>query len=320
MKQTVVAIIQKPPVILDLAASIDRAVSYIDESSAGGANLVVFPETWLTCYPAWAFGLAGWGDITGRYWHGRLLTESPSLEDDDLRSIREAAARNRVNVVLGLNERHGRTLYNSAITFGTNGEILNVHRKLVPTHTERIIWAAGDAAGLVASDTPAGRLGTLICWEHWMPLARQTLHADNEDIHVSLWPDTPEIHQIAARSYAFEGRCFVVSAGLYLHTSDVPSDLLEFYRQGVGPSAPEEGILFDGGSSIIDPLGQWMVGPVRNENTIVFGTLDFTMLNEARHDFDVTGHSARHDVFELTVNNRRPRPVVRRPERDAQEL
>lgn len=311
--QTVVAIIQKPPVILDLAASIARAVSYIEESSAGGAELVVFPETWLTCYPAWAFGLAGWGDTTGRYWHGRLLSESPSLETDDLRSIRNVAARNKISVVLGMNERHGRTLYNSAVTIGTQGEILNVHRKLMPTHTERIIWAPGDAAGLVATDTPAGRLGTLVCWEHWMPLARQTLHADNEDIHVSLWPDIPEMHQIASRAYAFEGRCFVISAGLYLHTSDVPADLLDFYQHGVGPDAPSEGVLFDGGSSIIDPLGQSVVDPVRSEATVIFGTLDLNMLNEARHDFDVAGHSARHDIFELTVNNKRPEPITRDP-------
>lgn len=313
MDSTVVAVVQKPPAVLDLSTSIERAVNYIDEGSAGGADLVVFPETWLTCYPAWAFGLAGWGDERGRYWHGRLIAESPSLQSDDLLPIRDAAARNQVTVVLGLNERERRTLYNSAVTIGPQGEILNVHRKLVPTHTERTIWAGGDAAGLSAVDTPAGRLGNLVCWEHWMPLARHTLHATGEDIHVSLWPDTPEMHQIAARSYAFEGRCFVISAGLYLHTRDVPEDLLSAYRLGVGPDAPEDGILFDGGTSIIDPFGDWVVQPVREENTIVFATLDLSILNGAHHDFDVAGHSARHDVFELAVNNRRPDPVVMRP-------
>ena len=202
-----VAIVQRPPALLDLAASFDRAVAAVEE--ADGADLVVFPETWLTGYPAWVFGMAGWGDPEGRAWYARLLRESPAVgapddRDDGLASLRAAAERTRTSIVIGLNERVGGTLFNSLATIGPDGALLNLHRKLVPTHTERIVWAPGDAAGLRAVDTPVGRLGGLVCWEHWMPLARQALHADGEQVHVAAWPDIPELHEIAARGYARE--------------------------------------------------------------------------------------------------------------------
>ncbi|BDZ45624.1 nitrilase-related carbon-nitrogen hydrolase [Naasia aerilata] len=203
-----VAIVQRPPVLLDLAATLDRAVEAIEE--AADADLVVFPETWVTGYPAWVFGMAGWGDPEGRRWYGRLLRESPVVggaddSDDDLAPVRAAARRAGTTVVLGINERSGGTLYNSLATVGPDGRLLNLHRKLVPTHTERIVWAQGDGAGLRAVDTPAGRVGGLVCWEHWMPLARQALHSEGEQIHVAAWPDMPELHELAARTYAREG-------------------------------------------------------------------------------------------------------------------
>ncbi|GAA1324847.1 carbon-nitrogen hydrolase family protein [Leucobacter albus] len=317
MTHQTVAIIQHPPAVLDLAASIERAVAHITEAADHGAQLIVFPETWLTCYPAWAFGMAGWDDAEARRWHARLLAESPVLDpspagDDALAELRAVAASRQVTVMMGLNERapRGGTLYNSLVTIGPDGSTLNLHRKLVPTHSERIIWGAGDAAGLRAVDTPVGRLGGLVCWEHWMPLARQTLHASGEQIHVAAWPETSEIHLIAARSYAFEGRCFVLSAGLFLAVEDLPEPLREPFRVGVGPSAPTTGLLFDGGSSIIGPDGNWVVEPVRGTAGIVYGEIDLTAIERAHHDLDVVGHSARNDVFELRVDARRRDGVV----------
>ena len=217
-----------------------------------------------------------------------------------------------VTVVVGLNERSstGGTLYNSLATIGPDGTLLNLHRKLVPTHTERIVWGLGDAAGLRVVDTPAGRLGGLVCWEHWLPLARQVLHADGEQLHVAAWPDLPEIHETAARSYAFEGRCFVVSAGLYLSVDDVPAELLDAYRAGLGAGVGSDGVLFDGGSAVVGPDGEWVVEPVRGRAELVVARLDLAAIDRAHQDLDVVGHYARDDLFELRVDTRRRRGVV----------
>ncbi|MGW3168201.1 carbon-nitrogen hydrolase family protein [Streptomyces sp. NPDC001142] len=312
MTQTTVAIVQQPPALLDLEESVRRAVGHITEAAQAGATLVVFPETWLTCYPAWVFGLAGWQDGTARHWHARLLDQSPVLDpeggDDSLSPIRAAARESGVTVVLGLNERAGKasgSLYNSLITIGRDGGTLNLHRKLTPTHTERIVWAAGDGAGLRVVDTPAGRIGSLVCWEHFNPLARHALHAQNEEIHVAVWPDMPESHRIAARSYALEGRCFVVSAGQVLSTDGIPADLLAAYRAGVGPDAPESGLLLNGGSSIAGPDGSWIVEPVFDEARIITATLETGRRYEESLDLDVAGHYARPDVFQLTIDRGR---------------
>lgn len=306
-----VAIVQHPPAVLNLAESLRRAAGHIADAASRGAKLVVFPETWLGGYPAWVFGLAGWRDEVAQHWYGRLLAESPVIDDspkDDLAVLRDAARESDVTVVMGLNERAGRasgTLYNSLITIGPDGMTLNLHRKLSPTHTERIVWGAGDAAGLRVVDTPVGRIGGLICWEHWNPLARQALHAQEEQIHVASWPDVPEMHHIASRSYAFEGRCFVLCAGQYLTTDDIPAELLEAYRAGVGPDAPEQGMLFDGGSGIVGGDGSWLVEPLIGEAGTIVASIDLSLRDAQQHDLDVAGHYARPDVLQLTVDRRR---------------
>ncbi|MFI1018348.1 carbon-nitrogen hydrolase family protein [Streptomyces sp. NPDC020965] len=314
----VVAVVQQPPALLDLQESVRRATNHVLTAAGSGATLIVFPETWLTGYPAWVFGLAGWRDSTAQRWHARLLEESPVLDPsggdhDDLAPLRAAAREAGATVVLGLNERpspSSGSLYNSLLTIGPDGRTQNLHRKVSPTHTERIVWAAGDGAGIRVVPTPAGRVGGLVCWEHFHPLARQALHAQDEEIHVAVWPDMPESHLIAARSYALEGRCFVVSAGLILSTDDVPADLLDAYRAGVGPDAPESGLLFDGGSSIAGPDGSWLVAPVFGEARVITATVPIGRRYEEVLDLDVAGHYARPDVFQLSVDRRRTTGVT----------
>lgn len=309
------AIVQQPAALLDLAESVRRATDAIIRASADGARLVVFPEAWLTGYPAWVFGLAGWKDPAAQHWHRLLLEQSPVIDPagggDDLEPIRVAAASAGVAVVIGVNERAGRTggtIFNSSVTIGPDGRTANLHRKLTPTHTERIVWAAGDGAGLRAVDVAGTRVGALVCWEHFNPLARQALHAGGEEIHVAHWPDMPEGHRIAARSYALEGRCFVISAAQIIDATDVPADLLQAFRAGIGPDAPTEGWLFNGGSSFVAPDGSWIVPPVFDQARIIMAELDLNLRYEESLDLDVAGHYSRPDVLTLTVNRRRPPP------------
>ncbi|BAI72698.1 aliphatic nitrilase [Azospirillum sp. B510] len=295
-------IVQDTPPLLDLAAGIAMARTAIRDAAEDGADLIVFPETWLGGYPSWVFGMAGWDSAEARSWFGRLVEASLVLDSPQGAVLCEAARDAGITVVMGVNERaraSSATIFNSLVTIGPDGRILNVHRKLLPTHTERIVWAPGDGAGLRAVATPAGRIGGLVCWEHWHPLARQALHADDEQIHVAVWPDMPSSHQLACRSYAFEGRCFVVSAGTYLPVERVPEALRQAFITGLGG---QDGL--QGGSGVVGPDGEYLVGPVFGGETVV-ATIDLADTIRFKHDLDVVGHYDRRDVFQLTVNRRR---------------
>lgn len=308
------AIVQRPARLHDLTASLEIAAQAIAEAAAGGADLVVFPETWLTGYPGWAFSCTSWGNRRARDLYAAMLRESVVVPDD-IDALRGAAATHDVSVVIGVNERSERgsgTLYNSLVTIAPDGEVVNVHRKLVPTHAEKIVWAPGDAAGLRAVDLPVGRVGGLVCWEHWNPLARAALHADYEQIHVAVWPDLTEEHLLAARSYAFEGRCYVIAAGLLLPYEAVPEDMREEYAAALGEDhrvGPGEHY-FAGGSAVIGPEGEWILEPQRGVEGIVYADLDVDGLPGLHLDLDATGHYARPDVLRLTVDRRRLRTVA----------
>lgn len=313
------ALVQHPPRVLDLAGSVELARSLVLEASRHGAELVVFPETWLTAYPAWVFGRAGWGDPVAREWYQRLLDNSPHLDvqvnnvesDDALAPLRRACQQTGVTVVLGINERprpSAGSLYNSLVTIDDQGSIANVHRKLVPTHTERIVWAPGDAAGLRVLQRPFGRLGGLICWEHWQPMFRQALHMQDEQVHVAAWPDLSSAHELASRSYAFEGRCFVVAVANMLSISDVPEAMRDSFRAGLDAAQSESEWLFDGGAGVIGPDGDWCAAPVRGEVGVVYAEYDVAAALGLKHDLDVAGHYSRPDLFHLAVDQRRLDP------------
>jgi predicted amidohydrolase len=203
-----------------------------------------------------------------------------------------------LTLVIGVNERviegPGRgTLYNTVLTFGPSGELLNRHRKLVPTFNERLIWGPGDGNSLQVAQTPAGRVGSLICWEHWMPLVRQTLHVAGEDIHVALWPSVKEMYQIAARHYAFEGRCFVLSVGSIMRRQDLPRELE--LAPAIAQSNNE--FILSGGSSIVGPDGQYVAGPSFDSEVIILARINLERIREESMTLDVTGHYNRPDLF-----------------------
>ena len=318
---TRVAIAQITPSILDVQTGAERAAAAIREAAAEGAGLVAFAESWLGGYPAWAFAHAEWDDPTGRGLYGELLDSSVVIDRapaglevpaDALGPIRRAARDTGTVVVMGMNERpgpHSGTVYNSLVTIGDRGEVRNVHRKTTPTLTEKLVHAPGDAAGIRAIDTAAGRVGGLICWEHWSPLARAAAHATDAQIHVAAWPDFPESHALATRSYAFEGRTFVLAAAQYLPIDAVPERLRASFAAGAGaePGAP----FFAGGSAIAAPDGTWLLEPQFDTEGIFVHDLDLDTIAPAHYDLDVTGHYARPDLFELRVHDRRAASVTR---------
>jgi predicted amidohydrolase len=303
-----VAIVQAE-VASDLARGIERTRALTSDAVRDGAALVVFPETWLPGYPAWldvCRDVALWDHEPVKRVFARMAENSVVVGGESGKALAEIAREHQVTLVIGITERveanAGRgTLYNALLTFGPDGALLNHHRKLVPTYTERMVWGPGDAQGLGAVETPAGRVGGLICWEHWMPLARQAMHESGEDIHVAAWPTAHEMHQVASRQYAFEGRCFVLAAGSLMRASALPAELEPHPNRVASP----EQLVLRGGSAIIGPDGAYLAGPVYDATCTLHAELDLRRVREESMSLDVAGHYHRPDCLELIVTRRR---------------
>jgi nitrilase len=313
------AAIVQAEVPMTLAAGLAQAGELTRAAARDGATLVVFPETWLPGYPIWLdvcrdAGL--WNHAPVKAVFRRLADESVAVPGPAATTLGQIARENRVTLVIGVSERvdvgpgQG-TLYNSILTFGPDGELLNHHRKLMPTYTERMVWGAGDADGLRAVAMPGDgretRVGSLVCWEHWMPLARQALHESGEDIHVALWPTVHEMHQVASRQYAFEGRCFVLAAGSLMRASALPTELEPHPGKVTGPDQ----WVMRGGSAIIGPDGSYIADPVYETHAILITDLDLDRVREERMTLDVSGHYSRPELLELRVTRSGRRPVDR---------
>lgn len=303
------AIIQARSVYYDLDASVAKAVEWIEKAAALGAQIVTLGETWLPGYPAWLDccpGAALWDYPPTKKVFARLYENSVTVPGAVVQTLCQLARQMSIVLVIGVNERvvsgpGNGTLYNSLLTIDATGEVVNHHRKLMPTYTERLVWGQGDGAGLRATETAVGRVGGLVCWEHWMPLARQALHLSGEQLHIAVWPTVKEMHQVASRHYAFEGRCFVLAAGSIMPASDLPAEL---EKPAELLQAPET-LLQRGGSAIIAPDGRYLAGPVFDEETILVAELDLAEIVQEHMTLDVTGHYARPDVFDFAVKRQR---------------
>ena len=304
---TRVAVVQAAPVFMDLDGSMEKARSLIRDAASRGAELVAFPEAWLPGYPAWLDSCrdaALWDHAPTKHVFARLVENSVVVPSSHTEALSSLAKEFGIALSIGINERvkegpgHG-TLYNSNLLFNSDGALVNCHRKIMPTFTERMIWGMGDGASLQAANTSAGRVGALICWEHWMPLARQVLHVSREEVHIAAWPWVKEMNLVASRHYAFEGRCFVLACGGIMRARDLPQEMepLESLR-----SQPDA-LLLRGGSAIVGPDGKVLAGPIFDEETILIAELDFSSITRESLTLDVTGHYARPDVFDLRLKS-----------------
>jgi nitrilase len=306
-----IAIVQRAPVFLNRAATLAMAVAAVEEAALAGARLVVFPEAFVPGYPAWLWRLRPGNDmgLTERL-HARLRADAVDLEGDDLMSLREAAARREVTVVCGLNERSrafgGGTLYNSVVVIGADGALANRHRKLMPTNPERMVWGFGDASGLKVIDTPCGRLGALICWESYMPLARCALYAQGVEIYVAPTYDSGARAIATMQHIAREGGCWVLGCGCAFQGSD-----LAYALPDESPLYPEPDEWINPGDSVVvAPGGTIVAGPLHEVHDILYAEVDLARVGTARRSLDVVGHYARPDLFQLRVNTATARPVV----------
>jgi len=313
------AVVQHPPVFLNLAGSVERAVALIRDALAHGAQCIVFPETWLPGYPVWlddapTAGL--WDYAPAQALYQVLSDNAITVPGPELETLRTLAREGAATIVMGAHERVGGTLYNTMLLVGADGGY-RLHRKVMPTYTERLIWGMGDGSTLEAIDTPFGRIGGLICWEHWMPLARAAMHAQRETIHVAQWPGVKDLHLLASRHYAFEGQCFVAVAGAVLTRGEM---LAGFDSLGLGAHpartvleaipGTDDTVLLRGGSAIVAPDTSYVAGPAPAAATTLYADLDLGSITRGHLTLDVDGHYARPDLFQLTVNDRR-QPTVR---------
>ncbi|CAM3196369.1 hypothetical protein DESA109040_02150 [Deinococcus saxicola] len=304
--RSVVAVVQAE-VAPDLERGLQLTAELAQEAASQGAQLIAFPETWLPGYPAWldvARDTALWDHAPVKEAFARMMENSVAVPGPAFNALRDTARSTKATLVVGVIERvatgrgHG-TLYNTLLTIGPQGQLLNHHRKLVPTYTERLVWGPGDADGLRAVETPAGRTGSLVCWEHWMPLARQALHEYGEDIHVAAWPTVKDMHQLASRHYAFEGRCYVLAAGSLMRASALPQGLELLPELQANPDS----LVMRGGSAIIGPDGAYVVEPVFDEPAILVAELDLRRNLQERMTLDVTGHYHRPEYLTLDIRS-----------------
>lgn len=301
-----VAVIQAGTTLFDTPATLDRMQALCEQAAAENVELAVFPEAYIGGYPKGrTFGAtigtrtsAGREDYL-RYWQSAIEVPGPETA-----RIGGFAADMGANLVVGVIERDGGTLYCTALFFGPDGSLLGKHRKLMPTGSERLVWAQGDGSTIPVFDTAVGKLGAAICWENYMPNLRQAMYGKGISVWCAPTVDEREIWQASMRHIAYEGRTFVLSACQYFTTADVAPGL-----EDAGAGA-DPGVLIRGGSVIVDPFGAVLAGPVYDTEAILTADIDLLDTIRGKYDLDVVGHYARPDIFHLDVDER-PREAVR---------
>jgi nitrilase len=294
MNETVkVACVQAESVVFDRAATIDKIASIADDVAANGAKLALFPEAFIPVYPSsrWARHLAG-SDADARPLYARLARESLEVPGPDSDRLAEIARANALWLAVGANELERGTIYNSLLVYSPSGELALRHRKLMPTNHERLVWGLGDGTGLETIQTDAGKVGGLICWENFMPLARFALYESGVEVYLAPTADDSESWHDSMRHIAREARAFVLSSCVFQSASSYPDDV---------PLADGDELVGRGGSAILGPDGTYLAGPLWDEAGVLYAELDPQRLYEARQRFDPAGHYHRPDVFTFSA-------------------
>jgi len=304
------AVVQAAPVLFERQASIEKACRLTAEAAAQGAQLILFPEAFVPAYPrGLTFGtVVGSRNPTGRLTWERYWANSVDIPSPATQALGEAARQAGAYLVIGVIERDNQfsrgTLYCTLLYFGPDGALLGKHRKLKPTAAERLIWGEGDGSTLTALKTDLGTIGGLICWENYMPLARMAMYAKGVEIYLAPTADARETWQATLRHIACEGRCFVLGCNQFVTKAMYPDDL-----PGLEELDALEQVMCRGGSAVISPLGEVLAGPLYDQEGILFADLEMAQVARSKFDFDVVGHYARPDIFQLTVNES-PMPSV----------
>ena len=301
-----VAVVQAAPVVFDLEKTLEKALGLIKEAAEKGANIVVFPETFIPGYPrGLTFGFnIGARTMEGRKDFQRFHDNCVAVPGPEVDILAKAAAENNVYLAMGITEKDGNnidgTLHCCMLFFGPDGTFLGRHRKLKPTGSERYIWGQDDGSTLTVVDTPYGQMGALRCWENYMPLARAAMYQKGIKLYLAPTADQRDTFQCTLRHIAIEGRCFVICCNQYMEKSMYPTDLYGYAEIEAQPD-----VMCRGGSCIINPFGEYVAGPSFGGEEILVADLDLDQITQGKADFDCIGHYARPDIFELIVHEKK---------------
>ncbi len=305
-----VAVVQAAPVLFDKALTIEKACRLIKEAGAKGSKVVLFPEAFIPAYPrGFTFGMVvGSRSVEGRSLWKRYWDNAIEISSREVATLGKAAKEADVYLAIGVIERDGDysrgTLYCTLLYFARDGNLMGKHRKLKPTGTERLIWGEGDGSTMPVFSTDVGKIGGLICWENYMPLARMAMYGKGVEIYFAPTADPRETWQSTMRHIACEGRCFVLGCNQFVTKDMYPSDL-----ETVEELSNQPFVMCRGGSVIVSPFGEVMAGPLYDKEGILYADLDMSEITKGKVDFDVVGHYARSDIFQLHVNSE-PQPPV----------
>jgi nitrilase len=304
--RAIVAVVQAAPVVFDRDATLSKVATFAAHAAADGAQLLLFPEAFVSAYPRGldfeaVFGArteAGRTDFL-RYWESSVDVPGPATEE-----MSRIARENHIYLVIGVIERDGGTLYCCVLFFSPDGVLMGKHRKVMPTALERLVWGFGDGSTMPVFDTPLGKVGAVICWENYLPLMRSAMYAKGIQIYCAPTADCRESWTATMRHIAVEGRCFVLGCNQFLRRRDFPDDYNAF------PGMDADAIVSDGGSCIVDPFGNFLAGPNREGEAILMAEIDLDQIVRGKYDLDVVGHYARPDIFQLHVDERPKRPAT----------
>ena len=294
----IAAVIQDSPIVFDLSSTIDKVEYLTKKARDKNAELVVFPEAFISAYPKGLdFGARiGMRSKEGREMYAKYYNSALDLQSTYFKKLCLIAKKNKIILSIGVIEKDNGTLYCTVLMISKKGEFIGKHRKVMPTAMERLVWGYGDGSTLPVIDTPVGKIGSVICWENYMPLMRMAMYSKGIQLYCAPTADDRKTWISTMTHVALEGRCFVFSSCQYLLRKDCP----DYYNPIQGNA--KKTILMNGGSCIISPFGEIIAGPLRNKTGILTAEIDLNEIIKGQYDFDVKGHYARPDIFKLNVN------------------